>query len=1143
MPNGNQNITQTGNRAKIFGIELPFDRIPIPDEIYNPVKKFADDLTKSMEQIYTAPGEQLNRGLELLQDNPIAGAGQVGLGIANAGITLTGFPQAVATISSGLRNFVGKDVADSFDNIIRFPADLYSYGNINIKKGLDVALGQEEAVQPDLTKIETSNQKREEALKKQFPPQLQQQAINDAAAALIATGRKEFDSLIPLLTPEGQQQIADGITEAGQLLSYATVLGGIKGGKNLIKEKLNDTQNQQRISNAKREGQGIEQTQPIQESGRETTQTSRVLQTQEKINKQDVTNFRILEEKKLNEAINKNQITPQEYDSRVKELRTGEAEAVKQTLQGQEIKSDLIPGLSEFAKQDLVPTFQKSVEGIKKTKDAIQKTFVPASRGESAIKTASIIREQNARLAQKRELAFQSLKKAQKDFSFRSDQQNIDFIDGIEKGQPIGNSSQIEFAKQMRTMLDDTWKEVVKRNGSESYIENYFPHLWKDPEKAAEVFAKAYGKRPLEGSKSFLKQRKIPTVKEGLALGLELENTNPVDNVLARLHDMNRYIMASDIWSEFKNQNLVKFVKLSEKPPKGYIKVNDKIANVFQYSEKEKGLVLRGGYWMPEQAGTVLNNFLSPGLKGKVGYELLRQSGNLMNQVQLGLSAFHFAFTSIDAATSRVALGIQQFTQGRPITALKNVISSPVAPITNLIKGNKLLESYYGRNPELTGIVENLLRAGGRVKMDSFYKNSSVESFWKAWRSGNIPGGIIRAPFAAIEGLSKPLMEYLVPRQKLGVFFDLAKNINEEAITKGWTKDILTQRLQEAWDSVDNRMGQMVYDNLFWNKSLKDLGMASVRSLGWNIGDIRELGGGAVDFLKQGKGLLTGKQVRMTPRMAYTIALPIVAGTLGGMIHYLYNGTPPENLKDYFYPRTGKKLDDGNDERISLPTYMKDIYAVKQDPIRTISHKTHPMINTIINMLNNEDYFGYEIRNPNAPAVKQVVQLIDYMSEQFVPFSIRNIQQRKKAGDTTGESLQSLYGITPAPKYITNTKLQNKIGELYEKRTGGNLKTFAQKQINEKKREVKNLLKEGKAQEAGNIILELAKEGNLELRDLKTLIIDNKPFDVFMFQRLPVTDKAALFQEMTKGERKKYLTGLSLESLQKLNAELEKATQ
>jgi hypothetical protein len=58
------------------------------------------------------------------------------------------------------------------------------------------------------------------------------------------------------------------------------------------------------------------------------------------------------------------------------------------------------------------------------------------------------------------------------------------------------------------------------------------------------------------------------------------------------------------------------------------------------------------------------------------------------------------------------------------------------------------------------------------------------------------------------------------------------------------TPQQIREAVQRAWDSVDNRMGQLVYDNLFWNRAVKDLAMASVRSVGWNLGSVREMGGG-----------------------------------------------------------------------------------------------------------------------------------------------------------------------------------------------------------------------------------------------------------------------------------------------------------
>jgi hypothetical protein len=56
---------------------------------------------------------------------------------------------------------------------------------------------------------------------------------------------------------------------------------------------------------------------------------------------------------------------------------------------------------------------------------------------------------------------------------------------------------------------------------------NYFPHLWTDVPKAKEVFAKILNKRPLEGPKSFLRQRTHELFIEGLQAGLIPVHDNP----------------------------------------------------------------------------------------------------------------------------------------------------------------------------------------------------------------------------------------------------------------------------------------------------------------------------------------------------------------------------------------------------------------------------------------------------------------------------------------------------------------------------------------------------------------------------------------------------------------------------------------
>jgi hypothetical protein len=773
------------------------------------------------------------------------------------------------------------------------------------------------------------------------------------------------------------------------------------------------------------------------------------------------------------------------------------------------LQAGLNPHFDTFLEHDLKPAYETVTNGIAKTWDFIKKIFNPSARGADAFKTASIMRESLGRMARTKELVYHALDKSRKIFDTYSKEQSLEFIDNLETGKPIAGAE--EFTAVMRDALESRWSKIQKIKGTDAYIENYFPHIWKDPAKATEVLS-GFGRRPLEGTKSYMKQRTIPTTKEGVALGLEPESYNPVDLIMARVADMDRFIMANDVWTQFKEQGLRQFVKLGGEIPQGWIQVNDKISRSFEFSPEEKGMILRGNWYMPEPAANVVNNYLSPGLTNNPLYNAFRMMGNALNQVQLGFSGYHALFTSGDAIVSKAALELQKGTFTSIAKALASPVTAPYFLWKNLTRGNALLKDYFAKNPEVPDLVDALERAGGRVKMDSFYLNDAVGNFMKAIRSENPLGALIRAPGAIIETLARPIMQELVPRQKLGVFSDMAKTILEQAQKENWSEYKTTLRLQEGWDSVDNRMGQLVYDNLFWNKVVKDMGMVATRSLGWNLGTFRELGGGAVDFAKLPGKLLAGEG-RMTPKMAYTLALPYVVGVWGAGIYYLYNHKAPESLLDYYYPTTGKIKPDGTPERISIPSYMKDVFAYKAEGLQTIANKIHHEISTLIAMMKNKDYYGTEIRNPNDPLVKQMEELATYQATQFVPFTITNLMQRQKLGGSWGEYLQSFVGITPAPAYITRSPLQTEIYSLYDKRFGGGVQSAAQTDIAKQKAEVRTLYLTGKTDEANKALDTLVALGIV--KDTKSFIKQaDIPNDVKLFTQLASVDQEALIKKM-----------------------------
>jgi hypothetical protein len=696
--------------------------------------------------------------------------------------------------------------------------------------------------------------------------------------------------------------------------------------------------------------------------------------------------------------------------------------------------------------------------------DAILKIFAPASRGDIASLQAGILRANFGEMARVREIALEKMKKIAAGFNKLPVDKNIQFMDSMERGTPISEPKLADDASQIRALLDGKRKEVqdLGKGQLENFDENYLPHIWKDPDAASALF----NRRPLEGSKAFLKARTIPYITDGMQwrtydadgnflksfkteeaakanvpvdgrIGqpLELLTTNPVELALLKAREMDKYIYGQRIFQEMKDYGMAKFVPFGQHAPDGWTKINDKIARVNQFSEEAKGMVMRGEYYAPDEAATLINNHLSPGLQGNAFFDAWRGIGMAINSAQLGLSAFHVGFTTLDSMTSRVALGVKQISRGDVGEGLSNMAigASPAQPFLNIYKGDKLLQAYLGKidSPDLAPIVEAIEQSGGRVKMDDFYRNTSVNAFKQAIRSNDYLGAGKEFLPTVLDRVNAPIFEWLVPRQKLGVFFDLA----QDWINKNPNATVIERRagLGKLWDSTDNRMGQLVYDNVFWNRALKDGLMASVRSVGWNLGTFRELGGGVLDIKD------IPKNKALTDRTAYVVALPMVTATYGAMLYYAYNGTYPETLKDCFFPKTGKLRPDGSEDRVSIPTYMKDVYAYGEDiknfaeygsdPTQTLKNKANPLISTVSQMLNNQDFYGAAIRNPSSPVTEQIKDEANYIIKQIEPFSLRNYQQQSKLQNkepSIGDYLTSpsMIGITPAPGYITKSPEQ-----------------------------------------------------------------------------------------------------------------------
>lgn len=687
-------------------------------------------------------------------------------------------------------------------------------------------------------------------------------------------------------------------------------------------------------------------------------------------------------------------------------------------------------------------TIGKLPEAIKSSRliDSINAIFRPYRRGPEAGKTAGIIKAEGAQMARQQVIAMERLKRFLKVISPMPENERFAVIDAIEKGGKQRTPELQAAADEMRSLLEERRKEVqaLGTGALNSWIEDYFPHIWKDPKKAATALdaiqqaqGQAMAKRPLKGGAHFLKERTIPTTADGLAHGLEPVTSNPLFLTLLKLREMDKFIFGTRVMEAMKSEGLAKFVKETERAPEGWVKIDDRAARVRQWSEEEKGFVTRGHYYAPEPAARIINNHLSPGLRGNWAYDFVRGTGNLMNMSQLGLSAFHLGFTTFDASVSKVALGVEQLSRGEVFRGTATVAKglSLTEAVANVWRGDKLLKAY--KNPGSGGplmdkIVDGLVQGGGRISMDQFYDAVSSGSYYRSIQNGalleefkakGIPRNMIEFFPRMVQTISAPIMEVLVPRQKLGVFSDLMQD--ELRRNPNMTPEELRVKAGKIWESVDNRLGEMVYDNLFWNKTIKDLSLISVRSVGWNLGTVREIGGAAVDTGKVVTDILSGKAPGknwMTHKMAYVAALPIVTGMYGAIYQYLMTGKGPTELKDYFFPKTGRMTPSGDPERISMPTYVKDIAEYKHAPGTTVMNKLHPLLAEMGQIYRNEDFYGAEIMGEDT---NWLVDLAKFQAKQFEPFSFRGYERQREEGAPISKSMQSFFGLNPAPAYMT----------------------------------------------------------------------------------------------------------------------------
>jgi len=732
-----------------------------------------------------------------------------------------------------------------------------------------------------------------------------------------------------------------------------------------------------------------------------------------------------------------------------------------------------------------------------------------------------------------------------------------------------------------KTAAEGGQGEVLDPNvwsaADKSWVRNRTKQLLQIGEGSDQSALSYLTRRPLEGKESFRKAKTFDDIFTGVEFGLEPISNNPIDLDLLKLREMNQSLLANRAFKEWHDKGDEQFLHVSKKVPEGWKKIDDKYGTVYGPYDPEIGARPIYGYRIfKEPVAEILNNYLSKTLYNNpyvgVPYKGIMAVGNLLNQFQLGVgSFFHAGFTSLDTQITAGAEALKDIygvaRGNRSLGQLGETIKRyPQSVVKTPVEGGKVISEWRGPQVEvpenipvhrfldvpdmkIPAITKAAELAGAGFEMEKGLRTQQSEAMIRDWYGGKKLKAALRSPVVLTEYSMKPLMEWFVPRQKAGVFAELAGRLMEQNPNK--TLEELRPEFNQAWNRVDSRLGQVRYDRVFIKNAAKNVAQAIIRAPGWTGGTMIEVGGSVKDtgtFFKE--WTKTGKAPADIPdRVAYTLSLLGTMAVANGLMTMAFTGDKPSQLQamDFWAFRTGGVDDKGRPNRFLLPSYAKDLFAYYESLSHTLLAKTHPLWNMIGNIYRNKTYYGEPIRDTETGYGQQGKDMGKYILSEYVPFWIRGSQRiaEQEGGvihtfkEHPGKLLAPQIGVMPAPAAYTMSAAE-KVMSQYHQANPQRSPSKEEFELNKIKKDIVNLMRQGKTQEAFEKL-----EVQVEKKKLDPEKVDRwlgkavMPYSAADFKGLPNAWKLKVFEKANPQEREMFLPLLtqSLDRMDKFEFE------
>jgi hypothetical protein len=694
------------------------------------------------------------------------------------------------------------------------------------------------------------------------------------------------------------------------------------------------------------------------------------------------------------------------------------------------------------------PGFHVAVGKIEGYADQAIKTFAPEALGPEA-KTAGATIAKNIAKQMQSDSMHSHQAAARRSWWIKNPDMIRGFIEKAEKGERLKNP----FMEKGRREYERQNKAIAAQDKAAGFEyderDHYMAHIFEDGQKAVDVIRAKYGKK--WGDPFFIKDRMWEMYEDAIKAGVRPKYTNPEDIMLARWHASDIAKMRVDSLREMENFGVAKLMTKEDHAPPEYPATQWRSPN-------------GDWYWVHNDAYAVMSNaFDSKSLwevKG-LGGDLFRGAMGLKNRIvpiKLALSLFHpLHVATIDNATAMVRASKELLSgESNPLKWAGQMISAALyggksgipfsALYDNPHQGNRLLKLWQGKlkDHQVTDADRQALTymfEGGLIpEMSAQFRTNSKRLFKDALDKQSAVV-VFHAPFAALEATQGIMFDKWIPSLKIASFLkdvETALKTDPSLIDDQARRQIAFRRIAK---SIDNRYGEMAYNTLFWNKMVKDLAVVNTLSLGWNLGFLREYGGGALDigqFMRQGGKMQAIKEGKLD-RPMFVLFYSAQALAYAGLMTWAFSGKPPQETIDYIYPQTGGNDKDGKPNRANTMFYPREFYAVAKHIqakgwfaglSEAVLNKVAPMIGMVRDGATGVNSMHQQIRDPNANEFKQVEQTLVALWGEGKPISM--VASGKHAGWDKRDVL-AYSGFGPAPKYATDTPTEGKIKALYDK--------------------------------------------------------------------------------------------------------------